>query len=65
LDSRGSIAKNYCTNPTSTLVISPANRERVQLNLVIHQQLQREGKVSRDDHQMRVYVERKDMTANR
>jgi conjugative relaxase-like TrwC/TraI family protein len=56
------IARNYCKNPTSTLVISPANRERVQLNQLIHKQLQREGKVSRDDHQMRVYVERKDMS---
>jgi ATP-dependent exoDNAse (exonuclease V) alpha subunit len=44
------------------LVISPANRERAQLNSLIHQQLQREGKVSRDDHQMQVYVNRQDMT---
>jgi ATP-dependent exoDNAse (exonuclease V) alpha subunit len=42
-------------------VVSPANRERVELNLRIHKQLQREGKVSRDDHQIKVYVNR-DMT---
>jgi ATP-dependent exoDNAse (exonuclease V) alpha subunit len=56
------IAENYSKNPTNTLVISPANRERAQLNSLIHQQLQREGKVSRDDHQMKVYVNRQDMT---
>jgi conjugative relaxase-like TrwC/TraI family protein len=55
------IAKNYCQNPVGTLVVSPANRERVELNLRIHKQLQREGKVSRDDHQIKVYVNR-DMT---
>jgi ATP-dependent exoDNAse (exonuclease V) alpha subunit len=56
------MAQAYCKNPTNTLVISPANRERSQLNSLIHRQLQREGKVSRDDHQMKVYVNRQDMT---
>jgi len=56
------MAQAYCKNPTNTLVISPANRERSQLNSLIHHQLQREGKVNRDDHQMTVYVNRQDMT---
>jgi ATP-dependent exoDNAse (exonuclease V) alpha subunit len=56
------IAQDYSKDPTNTLVISPANRERAQLNSLIHQQLQREGKVSRDDHQIKVYVNRQDMT---
>jgi ATP-dependent exoDNAse (exonuclease V) alpha subunit len=56
------IAQNYCKNPVNTLVVSPANRERVQLNSLIHKQLQRERKVSRHDHQMKVYVERKDIS---
>jgi conjugative relaxase-like TrwC/TraI family protein len=56
------IARDYCKQPTSTLVISPANRDRSQLNSLIHRQLQQEGKVSRDDHQMKVYINRQDMT---
>ncbi|MGH9966592.1 MAG: MobF family relaxase [Pyrinomonadaceae bacterium] len=56
------MAQAYCKNPTNTLVISPANRERSQLNSLIHRQLQREGKVNRDNHQMKVYVNRQDMT---
>src|SRR5205085_12704736 len=56
------VAAKYSKNPTNTLVISPANRERTQLNTLIHQQLQREGKVSRNDHHMNVYVNRQDMT---
>jgi ATP-dependent exoDNAse (exonuclease V) alpha subunit len=56
------MAQDYCKSPTNTLVISPANRERVQLNSLIHAQLQRDGKVSRDEQQMKVYVNRQDMT---
>lgn len=56
------IAGAYCENPESTLVVSPRNRERVQLNSLIHRQLQHDGKVRRDDHQMTVYVNRQDMT---
>src|SRR2546425_5943532 len=56
------IAGVYCENPENTLVVSPRNRERVQLNTLVHRQLQREGKVNCDDHQMTVYVNRQDMT---
>ncbi len=56
------VANAYCESPENTLVVSPRNRERVQLNSLIHRQLQRNGKVSRDDHQMIVYVNRQDMT---
>jgi conjugative relaxase-like TrwC/TraI family protein len=56
------IASAYCENPESTLVVSPRNRERVQLNTLIHRQLQRDGKVGQADHQMTVYVNRQDMT---
>lgn len=56
------LAKTYCQNPINTLVVSPANRERVLLNSLIHKQLQCDGKVSRDDHQFKIYVERKEMS---
>src|SRR5204863_2541636 len=56
------IASAFCESPDNTLVVSPRNRERVQLNSLIHRQLQRDGKISRDDHQMIVYVNRQDMT---
>src|SRR5207237_10090956 len=55
-------ASAYCESPENTLVVSPGNRERVELNSLIHRKRQREGKVSRDDHQMTVYVNRQDMT---
>jgi conjugative relaxase-like TrwC/TraI family protein len=56
------IAQDYAKNPTGRLVISPANRDRSELNLLIHRLLQREGIVSRNDQQTMVYVTRPDMT---
>src|SRR5438477_690294 len=56
------IAAVYCRSPENSLVVSPRNRERVKLNSLIHKRLQRDGRVSRDDHQMTVYVSRQDMT---
>src|SRR5215510_1272896 len=56
------IAQNYAKSPTGTLVISPANRERSELNSIIHRELQREGIVSSKDQQTKVYVARPDMT---
>lgn len=56
------IASAYCESRESTLVVSPRNRERVQLNSLIHRQLQRDGIVSQSDHRMTVYVNRQDMT---
>jgi ATP-dependent exoDNAse (exonuclease V) alpha subunit len=56
------IARAYCERPENILVVSPRNRDRVAINSLIHQRQQREGKVSRDDHQMTIYVNRADMT---
>src|SRR5262249_44859034 len=56
------IASCFCQSPENTLVVSPRNRDRVGINSLIHKLLQREGKVSRGDHQMTIYVNRHDMT---
>lgn len=56
------IAKDYLSNPKGTLVISPANQERVAINSIIHRQLQEQGIVSGDDHELNVLVNRQDMT---
>ncbi|MFZ0751923.1 MAG: AAA family ATPase, partial [Pyrinomonadaceae bacterium] len=44
------IASAYCQSPNNTLIISPANRDRVSINSLVHQQLQRDDKIGRDDH---------------
>lgn len=58
------IAADYVSNPRRTLVISPANQERVAINSMIHRQLQAQGLVSATDHQMTVLVNRQDMTGS-
>jgi len=49
-----SIAKDYVAQREGALVISPANKERVAINSMIHQQLQEEGSVRRVDHETSV-----------
>jgi conjugative relaxase-like TrwC/TraI family protein len=56
------IAADYVSNPRRTLVISPANKERVAINSIIHRQLQAQGLISSTDHQTTVLVNRQDMT---
>jgi ATP-dependent exoDNAse (exonuclease V) alpha subunit len=56
------LAQDYAKNPLDTLVVSPSNRGRAELNLLIHRELQRDGNVSRNDQQTTVYVSRSDMT---
>src|SRR5262249_5862610 len=45
----------------STLVIAPDNRARTDLNLLIHQELQRAGKVSLEERTVSVLVNRQDL----
>jgi len=56
------IAKDYCKEPESALVISPANKERVELNLLIHQQLQKDGQVFSKNYKTKVLENRNNMT---
>lgn len=56
------IAADYCARPDGTLVIAPANRERVALNTMIHDRLRREGKLGDEEQATKVYVNRQDMT---
>lgn len=58
------IATDYVSNPRRTLVISPANQERVAINSLIHRQLQAQGLISATDHQTTVLVNRQDMTGS-
>ena len=56
------IGSDYVSNPKRTLVISPANQERVAINSIIHRELQERGTISAADHETRVLVLRQDMT---
>jgi ATP-dependent exoDNAse (exonuclease V) alpha subunit len=56
------IAQEYVRDPRGTLVVSPDNQSRQDLNDAIHRAMQREGHVERDEHHTSVLVPRQDMT---
>ena len=56
------IARDYAREPQGTLVISPDNESRRELNGMIHREMQERGDVSQDEHKLRVLDARQDMT---
>jgi len=56
------IAMDYVESPDSTLIISPANKERIAINQIVHRALQERGSINREDYAITVYVNRQDMT---
>jgi ATP-dependent exoDNAse (exonuclease V) alpha subunit len=56
------IAKHYAKSPENTLVISPDNRSRMEINERVHAELQRNGLVSNEEHRIMTLVPRQDLT---
>ena len=56
------IAKSYVEAPANTLIVSPDNASRHELNIAVRQELKTIGAVAGEDHSFRVLVQRQDMT---
>jgi ATP-dependent exoDNAse (exonuclease V) alpha subunit len=56
------IAKEYSKSPENTLVVSPDNRSRAEINQRIHAEMQRRGLVSNKEREIRALVPRQDLT---
>jgi len=56
------IAKSYVESPQNTLIVSPDNASRRELNLAVRQELKATGAVAPEDRSFRVLVQRQDMT---
>ena len=56
------IAKEYAKSPESTLVVSPDNRSRTEINARVHAEMQERGTVSKDEHRIQTLVPRQDLT---
>jgi conjugative relaxase-like TrwC/TraI family protein len=56
------IAREYAKSPESTLVVSPDNASRTEINQHIRVELQSRGVVSRDEHSAQTLVPRQEMT---
>jgi len=57
------IAKDYVAKPENTLVVSPDNASRQEINYAIRAELQTSGVVSKENHSMNVLTPRSDMTS--
>jgi conjugative relaxase-like TrwC/TraI family protein len=56
------IAKEYAKAPESTLVVSPDNRSRTELNSHIHAELQQRGVVGKEEYSVQTLVQRQELT---
>jgi conjugative relaxase-like TrwC/TraI family protein len=56
------IAKEYARSPQNTLVISPDNRSRIEINERVHAELQRGSLVSIEEQRIRTLVPRQALT---
>jgi conjugative relaxase-like TrwC/TraI family protein len=56
------IAKSYAAGPENTIVVSPDNASRRQINQAVRSELQALGIVDLESHAMRVLAPRSDMT---
>jgi len=56
------ITKEYVRSPENTLVVSPDNRSRMEINERIHAELQGKGWVSGEEHPIRTLVPRQELT---
>ena len=56
------IARDYAANPNKTLIVSPDNASRREINDAVRHELQARGMVNVQDHSLRVLVPRQELT---
>jgi ATP-dependent exoDNAse (exonuclease V) alpha subunit len=56
------IARSYAESRGNTLIVSPDNASRRELNMAVRKELKANGKVASEDHSFRILVQRQDMT---
>ena len=56
------IARTYAESPANTLIVSPDNASRRDLNRAVRTELKANGSLSPDDHSFRILAQRQDMT---
>jgi conjugative relaxase-like TrwC/TraI family protein len=56
------IAKSYVESPEHTLIVSPDNASRRDMNIAVRQELKTNGTLGLEDHKFGVLVQRQDMT---
>jgi conjugative relaxase-like TrwC/TraI family protein len=56
------IAAEYAKQPQGTLVVSPDNQSRMEINQIIHREMQTRGHVDHSEQRLRVLVARQEIT---
>ena len=56
------IAREYAKQPEGTLVVSPDNQSRMEINQIIHREMQTRGKVDYGEQRVGVLVARQEIT---
>ena len=56
------IARSYMESPENTLIVSPDNASRRELNAAVRQELKANGTIGSEDHSFRILVQRQEMT---
>jgi len=56
------IAKEYAKHPQGTLIVSPDNQSRMEINQMIHREMQNAGQADHSEYRMRVLVARQEIT---
>jgi hypothetical protein len=56
------IAREYARHPEGTLVVSPDNQSRREINQIVHGLMQTMGHVDHEEHRVRVLVARQEIT---
>ncbi len=56
------IAKSYVEFPEKTLIVSPDNASRRDLNVAVREELKAKGSLAPEDHQFNVLIPRQDLT---
>jgi conjugative relaxase-like TrwC/TraI family protein len=61
-DRIAAIARDYAANPENTIIVSPDNRSRQQINEAVRTELRKGGGLSEDGQTLRTLTHRSDMT---
>jgi hypothetical protein len=61
-DRTRTIARKYVESPENTLIVSPDNASRRELNAAVRHELKANGAIATDEQSIRVLVQRQDMT---
>jgi len=56
------IARSYVESPERTLIVSPDNASRHELNVAVREELKSKGTLGPEDHQFKVLIQRQEMT---